>query len=720
MFKYMFVSSVITILNHLFYPPSGVRQYLCEMESKNDIVQLNVGGRRYTTSKQTLTWISESFFVSLLSGRIPSMRDEVGAIFIDRDPDLFEIILHFMRTKEVNPKDRNIRNLRTEAEFYGLQPLIIRLNLCDELERSLCGDILFSGIMHPQDFVSDQESTLSVQSRSTDSNNTVLTMASCGNWVGVAYTRHICCYSLEESMGWQRSFCSPVLSKTPEKICLNTKGHLMLAASFGNEIKLWNCKPQAQQVEIGTFDLKSPVNALFFIGPQLVAISSAGKVGVWHYSNQNWTAQGVYEITSYTSVGSLLVWGSSNGIINSIDVQKFPLRMSDNDLLIVELFNDPLHEPPTAMSVFGNPGAGSVRNSWSDVESIGRWLEVAYGTTSGKIRIVVQHPENFGHGFQIVQTLTVHTSQITTMFLGERHLISVCADLHVRTWRLTRFRGRLATQPGPTPLASYRLLSLDAAVCSPLCSFQGPFGELDNQQVFLQKVVPDTNTLFVRLSSTGARVAKIQSVDNSSISAYYVHECEALGRLGYRPRKFVFTGHSNGSVQLWDLTHILNTLNENPGEVAEGGPRQSELLELLKHCDLSTSRSSSRVASVNVSPSPSVLSIRFSHLQPPVLPTPNSHSPLLRRTASLHSITPPSSYLRQSYLLTRTDSSSNSSIYTEEHEITMGDGISQIVTPSTLEPIYSQESNSPLTENNTPTAQPHFDLFTQNTPAADV
>lgn len=34
---------------------------------------------------------------------------------------------------------------------------------------------------------------------------------------------------------------------------------------------------------------------------------------------------------------------------------------------------------------------------------------------------------------------------------------------------------------------------------------QGPFGERDDQQVFIQKVVPITNKLFVRLSSTGKR-----------------------------------------------------------------------------------------------------------------------------------------------------------------------------------------------------------------------
>ena len=680
------------------------------MEEKTDIIQLNVGGRRFTTSKQTLTWIPDSFFASLLSGRIPSIRDEVGAIFIDRDPDLFQVILHFMRTKEVNPKNESVRNLRTEAEFYGLQPLVIRLNLCDELERSFCGDILFSGILHPQDFVSDQDSNLSIQSRSSDTANTVLTMTSCGNWVGVAYTHHICCFMLEESKGWQRAFYSPLLSKPPEKICLNTKGHCMLAASFSNEIKLWNCNPLAQQVEIGTFDLKSPVNALFFIGPQLVAISSAGKVGVWHYSNQNWTAQGVHEITSYTSVGSLLVWGASNGVINSIDVQKFPLRMSDNDLLIVELFNDPLHEPATAISVFGNPGVGNVRHSWSDVESIGRWLEVAYGTSSGKIRIVVQHPENFGHGLQIVQTLTVHTSQVSTVFLGEKHLISVCLDLHVRTWRLTRFRSRLATQPGPTPLASYRLLSLDSCLRTPLDSSQGPFGDLDNQQVFLQKVVPDTNTVFVRLSSTGARVSKIQSVDNSSITACYVHECEALGRLGYRPRKFVFTGHTNGSVQMWDLTHTLNSINENSQTSVDGGPNQSELLDLLQHCDLSASRSSSRVTSVEASPSPSVFSLRFSHLRPSATPVATPYSPNLRRASSLQSVTVPTPHNRVPYLLARTDSSSYSSISTEDHEQIVGDP----VTPSPLEPIYSQDNNSPNTEIDTPTLDPHFDLFAQN------
>lgn len=35
--------------------------------------------------------------------------------------------------------------------------------------------------------------------------------------------------------------------------------------------------------------------------------------------------------------------------------------------------------------------------------------------------------------------------------------------------------------------------------------FIGPYGEQDDQQVFIQKVVPETNQLFIRLSSNGQR-----------------------------------------------------------------------------------------------------------------------------------------------------------------------------------------------------------------------
>lgn len=38
-----------------------------------------------------------------------------------------------------------------------------------------------------------------------------------------------------------------------------------------------------------------------------------------------------------------------------------------------------------------------------------------------------------------------------------------------------------------------------------LCVVSGPYGERDDQQVFIQRVVPDTDKLYVRLSSNGKR-----------------------------------------------------------------------------------------------------------------------------------------------------------------------------------------------------------------------
>lgn len=69
-----------------------------------DIINLNVGGQRFSTSRQTLTWIPDSFFTAMLNGLISTNRDEQGYIFIDRDPKLFSIILNYLRTKELGKK----------------------------------------------------------------------------------------------------------------------------------------------------------------------------------------------------------------------------------------------------------------------------------------------------------------------------------------------------------------------------------------------------------------------------------------------------------------------------------------------------------------------------------------------------------------------------------------------------------------------------------------
>uniref|UniRef100_A0A671RGN3 BTB/POZ domain-containing protein KCTD3 n=1 Tax=Sinocyclocheilus anshuiensis TaxID=1608454 RepID=A0A671RGN3_9TELE len=566
---------------------------------------------------QTLTWIPDSFFSSLLSGRISTLRDETGAIFIDRDPTAFAPILNFLRTKELDLRGVNISILRHEAEFYGIRPLVRRLLLCEERERSSCGSVLFHGYLPPPGRVRERSGPsgaeggyprivldfFSITIGSPVDPRKVLIVAGHHNWIVAAYAHFVICYRIKESSGWQQVFSSPYLDWAIERVALNAKvmggphgdKDKMVAASSESRIILWSIQDGGSGSEIGVFSLGVPVDSLFFIGSQLVATSHTGKVGVWNAVTQHWQVQDVVPITSCDTAGSFLLLGCNNGSIYYIDMQKFPLRIKDNDLLVTELYHDPSNDAITALSVYLTP-----KTSVS-----GNWIEIAYGTSSGAVRVIVQHPETVGSGPQLFQTFTVHRSPVTKIMLSERHLVSVCADNnHVRTWTVTRFRGMISTQPGSTPLASFKIISLEETESHSSYSSGndiGPFGERDDQQVFIQKVIPITNKLFVRLSSTGKRICEVQAVGGTTITCFTVRDCEGSSRMGSRPRRYLFTGHANGSIQMWDLTTAMDTVNKSDDKV--GGPTEEELLKLLDQCDLSTSR----CATPNISPAPSVL-----------------------------------------------------------------------------------------------------------------
>ncbi|XP_048585658.1 BTB/POZ domain-containing protein KCTD3 isoform X2 [Nematostella vectensis] len=608
--------------------------------SVGEIITLNVGGKRFSTSKQTLSWIPDSFFSSLMSGRISSLRDETGAIFIDRDPDAFVPILNFMRTKELDPRGLDLRVIKHEAEFYGITPLVKRITLCEEVSSSKCGDVLFHGYLQPPELtlpqrdsvaslshhssVSSMSSTvtkesctqdLRIRTSTYDSNYTsvdvnprkALIVSGHHGMIAVAFAHCVVCYKLKDTAEWIMVFTSPYLERSIERVALNAKvtagslGERMVAVSTGCKIHLWsftNTEHGCAKFEIGTFDLTMPVDTLFFIGSQLVGTSHTGKVGVWNSMSQHWQIQDVVPISSYDKAGSFLLLGCSNGSIYYIDMQKFPLRMKDNDLLVTELYKDPNGDMVTALSMYLTP-----KTCLS-----GNWIEIAYGTSAGTVRVIVQHPETVGQGPQLFQTFTVHRSPVIRVMLSERHLVSVCSEYnHVRTWNVTRFRGMISTQPGSTPLASFNVVSLEETDSHPSYTAGnalGPFGDRDDQQVFIEKIVPDTDHVHVRLSSTGKRICTIRSVDGSNISCYFVHECDGSSRMGSRPRRYLVTGHENGSIQMWDLTTAL----EQQAKLAEApslsaGPTEGELLKTLEQCDLSASRCSTP----SLSPATSVI-----------------------------------------------------------------------------------------------------------------
>uniref|UniRef100_H3BHE3 BTB/POZ domain-containing protein KCTD3 n=1 Tax=Latimeria chalumnae TaxID=7897 RepID=H3BHE3_LATCH len=587
---------------------------------------------RFSTSRQTLTWIPDSFFSCLLSGRISTLKDETGAIFIDRDPAMFSPILNFLRTKELDPRGINIRLLLHEAEFYGITPLGVELfEFITSKDQNKMKRIKGGGYLHTQTYTRKRTHTLAdTQSRLSVYNSRNLNLSFplflsfccvnmrhvgqatdpgmvriiCGhhNWIAVAYTQFVVCYRIKETSGWQQVFTSPRLDWVIERVALNAKvmgGTLgdndkMVAVASCSEIILWAVQTDGNGNEIGIFSLGVPVEALFFVGNQLIATSHTGKVGVWNAVTKHWQIQEVVPINSHDTAGSFLILGCNNGSIYYIvDVQKFPLRMKDNDLLVTELYRDPSEDAITALSVYLTP----------KTSDSGNWIEIAYGTSSGTVRVIVQHPETVGSGPQLFQTFSVHRSPVSKIMLSEKHLISVCADNnHVRTWTVTRFRGMISTQPGSTPLASFKILSLEDIDGHAGCSAGtdiGPYGERDDQQVFIQKVVPDTSKVFVRLSSTGKRICEIRSVDGAAITSFRVHECEGSSRIGSRPRRYLFTGHANGSIQMWDLTTAMETTNK--AEQKElGGPTEEELLQHLDQCDLTLTRTPDMSPAVSI------------------------------------------------------------------------------------------------------------------------
>lgn len=92
--------------------------FLFLMADNNEIVKLNIGGVKYTTTKSTLCKTGENFFSGLFSGKLTALKDEEGCIFIDRNGAYFAPILDFLRTGDFDTGSISIEQLEKEAKFY--------------------------------------------------------------------------------------------------------------------------------------------------------------------------------------------------------------------------------------------------------------------------------------------------------------------------------------------------------------------------------------------------------------------------------------------------------------------------------------------------------------------------------------------------------------------------------------------------------------------------
>jgi hypothetical protein len=103
-----------------------------ENHSIYDKVTLDVGGKTFSTFKETLMRFENTYFCGLLnSGRFDPGPD--GNYFIDRSPVHFELIMTYFRTGEISKnelKPWEIEDLKKELDYY-LLPIPNELNLIE-------------------------------------------------------------------------------------------------------------------------------------------------------------------------------------------------------------------------------------------------------------------------------------------------------------------------------------------------------------------------------------------------------------------------------------------------------------------------------------------------------------------------------------------------------------------------------------------------------------
>ena len=89
---------------------------LFESNSKNKYIKINVGGKIFETTENTLKE-SSLFFKGLLSGNFSYLKDENGNLFVDRSPDLFTKVLNIIRNYE---SENFSDDIKKELEYFAI------------------------------------------------------------------------------------------------------------------------------------------------------------------------------------------------------------------------------------------------------------------------------------------------------------------------------------------------------------------------------------------------------------------------------------------------------------------------------------------------------------------------------------------------------------------------------------------------------------------------
>jgi hypothetical protein len=116
-------------------------------EISNKPITLNVGGKIYQTYRETLLSIEGTYFESMFSFEDRNGNIEKSEYFIDRDGDIFNLIIKYFRDHKLkleNYSKLTIENLRDEAEYFMINSLIELIDkyniLIEEKNKKNCSD----------------------------------------------------------------------------------------------------------------------------------------------------------------------------------------------------------------------------------------------------------------------------------------------------------------------------------------------------------------------------------------------------------------------------------------------------------------------------------------------------------------------------------------------------------------------------------------------------
>lgn len=69
------------------------------------VIELNVGGKHYTTTLLTLVKCKDTMLAAMFSGNYDVKKDQHGRYFIDADGENFHYILNYLRYGELPPQE---------------------------------------------------------------------------------------------------------------------------------------------------------------------------------------------------------------------------------------------------------------------------------------------------------------------------------------------------------------------------------------------------------------------------------------------------------------------------------------------------------------------------------------------------------------------------------------------------------------------------------------